>query len=137
MIRLLRLILIAAVMTLIAVVVGALTIRTALGEGGAISVGPGFVESGKVTITTTATLIRAPSGRTQISYTCQNPSTTKLAVGSSDIGDPTDAQSSPLYCTTNCPEATFGGDVHAEYARADSGTVDVFCRFIVAAVTPP
>lgn len=105
-------------------------------------VGPGFVDSFTVSCGSSATLIQAPSGKTQLSYTCQTPAsgetggTTLVAVGDSDIADPAFAtRNSSVYSGDTIRE--FGGDVRAEYCRADTGTVTIFCRAMVAASTPP
>ena len=100
------------------------------------AVGPGYVDSFTVSCATSATPIRATAGG-QLAYTCQNPSTTMVAVGDSTIGDPTDAQSSPVHCATNCPSQEWHGNVRAEYCRADTGTVTIYCRAIVATTTAP
>jgi hypothetical protein len=54
------------------------------------AVGPAFVDSFSVACTTSATAITAAPNN-MLSYTCQNSSTTKVAVGDSGITDPTDA----------------------------------------------
>lgn len=102
------------------------------------AVGPAYVDSFSVSCTTTAAFIApANNSRNILSYSCQNTSTTKVAVGDSGIADPTDAQNSPTYCQTNCPAQEWGGNAKAEYCRADTGTVTIYCRALVAATAAP
>jgi hypothetical protein len=98
-------------------------------------VGPAYVDS--FSVGCDASELIQPSGGAMISYTCQNSSTTKVAVGDSAIGDPTDAQNSPIYCATNCPSQEFGGNARLEYCRADTGTVTIYCRALVSVTSPP
>jgi hypothetical protein len=100
------------------------------------AVGPAFVDSFTVACGAAATAIE-PSGGAMVSYTCQNVSTTEVAVGDSAIADPTDGQNSPTYCATNCPSQEFGGNARKEYCRADSGTVTIYCRALVATTSAP
>jgi hypothetical protein len=100
------------------------------------AVGPGFVDSFAVACTTSATAITA-APHNMLSYTCQNSSTTKVAVGDSGITDPTDAQNAPIYCATNCPAQEFGGNAKIEYCRADTGSVTIYCRALIAASSAP
>jgi hypothetical protein len=105
------------------------------------AVGPGFVDSFAVACTTSATEIKSSLGN-MISYTCQTPASTEtagtvlVAVGDSAIGDPTFAtRTSPVYSGDTIRE--WGGNAKAEYCRADTGTVTIFCRGLVAVSGAP
>lgn len=107
----------------------------------AAAVGPGYVDSFTVTCATTATLIR-PSGGAMVSYSCQTPAsaetggTVLVAVGDSAIADPAFAtRNSPVYSGDTVRE--FGGNTRAEYCRADTGTVTIFCRALVSVTSAP
>ena len=101
------------------------------------AVGPAFVDSFTVTCATTATLIQA-SGGAMVSYVCQNPSTTIVGVGDSGIADPdSGTRNSPVHCATNCPSQEWGGNARQEYCRADTGTVTIYCRALVAVTSAP
>lgn len=102
---------------------------------GATAVGPGEVDSFTIACPAAAggIAIKPSTGATMVSYTCQNTSTTKVAVGDNDIGDPTDDADAPQYCATNCPSQEWGGDVKQEFCRSDTGTVTIKCRAMVAA----
>jgi hypothetical protein len=95
------------------------------------------VDSFSKRCTTTASVIASALSNNVLSYSCQNTSTTKVAIGDSGIADPTDAQNSPVYCATNCPAQEWGGNAKAEYCRADTGTVTIYCRALVAAGSAP
>jgi len=71
-----------------------------------------------------ATMIRAPGG--QMTYRCQNNSSTKVFVGGSDV---TSSSFGGEYCnTSSCPEVSWGGDMRHEYCAVASGTVTIRCR---------
>lgn len=69
--------------------------------------------------------------------TCQNDSTTMVAVGDSGIGDPTSSRNSPVYCATNCGSREWGGNFRKEFCRADTGTVTIYCRALIGATSAP
>jgi hypothetical protein len=107
------------------------------------AVGPAFVDSFSVSCTTTATAITpgAPYA-SMISYSCQTPAsgetagTVLVAVGDSAIGDPAYAtRTSPVYSGDTVRE--WGGNAKKEYCRADTGTVVIFCRALIAASSAP
>lgn len=106
-----------------------------LGQATAM-VGPAYVDSFSVNCGATATPIVASAG-SMLAYTCQNATTTKVAVGDSGIGDPTSAQNSPVHCQTNCPSQEWDGNARREYCLADTGTVTIYCRALVATSSPP
>lgn len=95
-------------------------------------VGPGFSRSFEVTCATTATAIQAPGGA-QMSYVCQNITTTPVYVGDSGLASTT----APRYCKADCPAEEFGGNVRQECCLVASGTVDVQCRALVAVSSAP
>jgi len=107
-----------------------------IAQHAAAGVGPAYVDSFTVGCASSATLIQAPGGA-MISYTCQNSSTTKVAIGDTGIADPTDGQNSPIHCATNCPSQEWGGNARAEYCRADTGTVTIYCRALVSVTSAP
>lgn len=105
------------------------------------AVGPGFIDSFTVSCATTATLIQ-PTGGAMVSYSCQTPAsaetggTTLIAVGDSLIADPAFAtRNSPVYSGDTTRE--WGGNARAEYCRADTGTVTIFCRALVGTTSAP
>lgn len=96
------------------------------------AIGPAEVDSFTVSCGTSATLIQAAGG--QFAYTCQNVSTTIVGVGDADLADPdSGTRDSPVYCATNCPSQEWNGHARKEYCRADTGTVTIYCRALVAA----
>lgn len=104
------------------------------------AVGPGYVDSFTVACGSSATAIRpaAPYTDAMLSYSCQNVSTTIVGIGDSGIADPdVGTRNSPVYCATNCPAQEFGGNTRAEYCRADTGTVTIYCRALVSASSAP
>ena len=108
---------------------------------GAPAVGPAFVDSFTVTCGATATLINSSEGN-MLSYSCQTPAsaetggTVLVAVGDSGIGDPAFAtRNSPVYSGDTIRE--WGGNARREYCRADTGTVTIFCRALVAVSVAP
>lgn len=108
---------------------------------GQAAVGPGYIDSFSVTCATTATLIQ-PTGGAMVSYSCQAPAsaetggTTLIAVGDSAIADPAFAtRNSPVYSGDTTRE--WGGNARAEYCRADTGTVTIFCRALVGTTSAP
>lgn len=98
------------------------------------AVGPGYVDSFSKSCTSAAAVTELPSAT--VSYTCQNASTTKVAVGDSTISDPGTATDAPVYCATNCPSQEWGGAARQEYCRGDTDTT-VVCRALVAVVSAP
>jgi hypothetical protein len=98
-----------------------------------VAVGPAYVDSFTVSCGTSATAITATA---QISYTCQNNSTTKVAVGDSTIADPSGTQNSPIYCATNCASREWGGNARVEYCRAPT-TTTIYCRSLVQTSSAP
>lgn len=88
------------------------------------------VDSFPITCGETATPIVPPGGGRMFSYACQNSSTTKVAFGDANIGDPGSNQTSPIFCATNCPSQEAFADVSLEYCRGDTSTV-VYCRALV------
>ena len=114
------------------------------------AVGPAYVDSFTVSCGATATAINAPSATgsgavgpgAMISYTCQTPAsaetggTVLVAVGDSGIADPAFAtRNSPVYSGDTIRE--WGGNAKKEYCRADTGTVTIFCRALVATAGAP
>jgi hypothetical protein len=106
------------------------------------AVGPGFVDSFTISCATTATAITPPTTGAMLSYSCQTPAaaesggTTLVAVGDSGIADPDiGTRNSPVYSGSTTRE--FGGNARAEYCRADSGTVTIYCRAIVGVTSAP
>lgn len=70
--------------------------------------------------------------------TCQVASTTIVAFGDSTLADPAIAtRAEPVYCTTNCPSATWTRAVHKAYCRSDLGNVVVYCDAVVRATDAP
>lgn len=105
------------------------------------ALGPAFVDSFTVSCGSSATPIVGSAG-SQISYTCQTPAsaetggTTLVAVGDSGIADPAVAtRNSPVYSGDTIRE--WGGNARTEYCRADTGTVTIYCRALVATTTAP
>jgi hypothetical protein len=108
---------------------------------GAPTVGPAFVDSFTVSCGATATAIRSSEGN-MLSYSCQAPAsaetggTVLVAVGDSGIADPAFAtRNSPVYSGDTIRE--WGGNARIEYCRADTGTVTIFCRALVATGSAP
>jgi hypothetical protein len=107
---------------------------------GAAAVGPTYVDSFTVTCAATATLIQSPLG--QVSYQCQTPAAAEaggnvlVAVGDSAIADPALAtRNSPVFSGDSI--RSWESDARAEYCRADTGTVTIFCRANVTSVSAP
>jgi hypothetical protein len=114
----------------------------------AAAVGPGFVDSFKITCASnTATEIVSPLAATggrgrQISYTCQTPQSSEtngtvlVAVGDSTLGNPAFAtRTSPVYSGSTIRE--WGGNTSDEYCKGDAAAVDVFCRSLISASGQP
>lgn len=105
--------------------------------GSLAMVGPGEMDSFTVECGSAATPIQPESGKPMFSYSCQTPlstetgGTTLVAVGDAGIADPALAtRNSEVY--SGDTQRFFGGNVRLEYCRADTGTVDIFCRAMVA-----
>ena len=108
---------------------------------GAPTVGPAFVDSFTVSCGATATAILSTAGN-MLSYSCQTPAsaetggTVLVAVGDTGIADPAFAtRNSPVYSGDTIRE--WGGNARREYCRADTGTVTIFCRALVAVSVAP
>ena len=110
---------------------------------GAPAVGPAFVDSFTVVCGDgdPETPIVSSVGN-MLSYTCQTPAsgetggTVLVAVGDTGILDPAFAtRNSPVYSGDTIRE--WGGNARREYCRADTGTVTIFCRALVAVSVAP
>lgn len=99
-------------------------------------VGPAYVDSFTVSCTSAADALIQPSGGAMVSYTCQNASTTMVAVGDSAISDPGTTRDAPIYCATNCPSQEWGGNARVESCRGDTDTT-IYCRALVAVASAP
>lgn len=102
------------------------------------AVGPAYLDSFKVTCTTSATVIRPPAGPVA-AVKCNAPEYAEtggnvyVAWGDSGIADPALAtRNSPIICGTGCAETSFTANTRLAYCRADTGTVDLFCVGLVA-----
>ena len=106
------------------------------------TVGPSFVDSFTISCTSAAAVaIVPPSGFAMISYECVNEATTMVAVGDSAITDPGSTRGAPVFCAAggSCPaaaKAIWGGNISREFCRGDADTT-IYCRAMVAALTPP
>lgn len=90
-------------------------------------------------IAASATAIQPPAPNTGLmsSYTCQNTSATKVAVGDSTIADPSGTQNSPIYCgAAGCGATDWGGNVYVEYCRSPA-PVTIYCRAAVNTSSAP
>lgn len=108
----------------------------------ASDVGPGYIDSFTVNCAGSATPISSTSFGSMMSYSCQTPAsgetagTVLVAIGDSGIADPDiSTRNSPVYSGSTIRE--FGGNAKQEYCRADTGTVVIFCRALVAASVAP
>lgn len=99
-------------------------------------VGPAYVDSFTVSCTSAADALIQPTGGAMVSYTCQNASTTMVAVGDSSISDPGTTRDAPIYCATNCPAQEWGGNARVESCRGDTDTT-IYCRALVAVASAP
>lgn len=110
-------------------------VNTVLSEANLPAVGPAYVDSFSLSCAQSAATRILP--KNTISYTCQNPSTVRVAVGDSTISDPAGGLvDAPIYCATNCPSSQWGGNALQEFCRGDTPTT-VYCRALVSRASAP
>jgi len=107
--------------------------------------GPAFLDTYAVTVTTSATSL-APAGylNSALAIECSAPesgetaATVLVAIGDSGIADPASAtRNSPVICGSGCNRSSWSGNALQAYARADTGTVTLYCAALVPALTAP
>lgn len=111
-----------------------------------VSVGPGYVESWRVTCDTSPgdnAVVPGGLAGEVLAFDCQAPqatetgATTMVAIGPSDVADPAFAtRDSTVICGSGCDRSSANVNARQAYCRADTGTVDLFCWAIIAAKRP-